>query len=621
MPAGDAASTDTVLLPNRVLWTTSRVVGFPDPPPPYQVERVYPQLAFLKPLAVGAFPESGLMWVVTHEGGYGGPGRIQCFVDHPDVSTSEILLERPEIIYGAAFHPRFAENGYLFIGCNGQSEFLGKKATRVLRFTLERAPPFRCDPESARLIIEWPSNGHNGGDLTFGPDGMLYVSAGDGTSDSDPKLAGQDVTTLHGAIIRIDVDHPAGGQPYSVPADNPFVETPGARPEIWAYGLRNPWRMTFDRQTGQLWAGDNGQDLRETVHLVRRGQNYGWSVMEGSHPFQLERPRGPTPIVPPTIEHPHSEARSLTGGLVYHGDVLPDLDGAYVYGDYATGNIWGARYEGKVPATAHLLSRTSLQITGFGRNSRGDLLIVDHGGGLYRLIPRRPQPDLPPFPRRLSETGLFTSVRDHEPHPGMIPYSVNSPLWSDGADKQRLIGLPGTEKITFHSGKSWEFPNGTVLVKTFALNTTDEAAPAPATRRIETRLLTKQDNEWFGYSYEWHDDQSDATLVEAPGKDREYHVLDAAAGAALTQKWRFPSRSECMVCHTRAARFILGLNVPQMNKVHRYGVVDANQLEALEHWDVFQNPGSNDDAGSFGNTTPEFTLPQPPEELPRLVNP
>src|SRR3989454_10256494 len=151
---------------------------------------------------------------------------------------------------------------------------------------------------------------------------------------------------LLGGVLRIDVDLTEGTQSYSVPKDNPFVGRINARPEIWAYGLRNPWRMTIDGQTGQIWAGNNGQDLWETAHLVKRGENYGWSVYEGSHPFYLNRKLGPPPAVLPTIEHHHAEARSLTGGVVYYGDASPDLNGVYVYGDYSSGTIWGARHDG-----------------------------------------------------------------------------------------------------------------------------------------------------------------------------------------------------------------------------------------------------------------------------------
>ena len=191
---------------------------------------------------------------------------------------------------------------------------------------MNRQPPYDCDPNSELILLEWLSNNHNGGDLAFGPDGYLYIPAGDGAMDSDTNLTGlpgsydrdpkgQDLSNLPATIMRIDVDRPEAERPYSIPSDNPFIHLEGARPEIWVYGIRNPWRITFDRETGHLWAGNVGQDRWEMIHLVRRGDNYGWSLYEGSHPFFLNRKQGPTPIVEPTVEHPHSEARSITGAL------------------------------------------------------------------------------------------------------------------------------------------------------------------------------------------------------------------------------------------------------------------------------------------------------------------
>ncbi len=180
-----------------------------------------------------------------------------------------------------------------------------------------------CRTETQTAIIEWESNGHNGGEMAFGPDGMLYISSGDGTSDSDTDNTGQDIRDLTSGIVRIDVEHPADGKQYRIPDDNPFLTIPDARGELWAYGFRNPWRLCFDGRTGDLWVGDIGQDIWEMVHVVQRGGNYGWSVMEGSHPFHPLRQPGPTPISPPTIEHHHSESRSITGGLVYYGPQLP----------------------------------------------------------------------------------------------------------------------------------------------------------------------------------------------------------------------------------------------------------------------------------------------------------
>ncbi len=240
------------------------------------------------------------------------------------------------------------------------------------------------DPASEHVILEWRSGGHDGGGIAFGHDGMLYISTGDGTSDSDKWLSGQTLDDLLGSVLRIDIRDSTPEKPYVIPPDNPFVDLPNARPELFAYGLRNPWRLTVDALTGQVWVGNNGQDLWETVHLVRPGENYGWSVYEGSHPFYINRKLGPHPLTLPTAEHPHSEARSITGGVVYHGAKWPDLRGHYIYGDYETGKIWGIKHDGEQVVSHRELADTSLAIAGFATTNTGELLVVDH---CQRLLP------------------------------------------------------------------------------------------------------------------------------------------------------------------------------------------------------------------------------------------
>jgi uncharacterized repeat protein (TIGR03806 family) len=586
----------------RVLWTHSHVVGSPNPPPPYRVKRAFPKLTFNQPLSVITEPGANDLLVTSHDGGYEGPGRIVRLKNQPDADKTEPFLELNRIVYGIAFHPDYAKNRTIYVGSNGPDGDKDKK-DRVSRFTVEDKPPYRCDPKSEVVILEWESNGHNGGDVGFGPDGFLYVTSGDGTSDSDGDLRGQELTHLTAKVLRLDVDHPTNGMAYSVPKDNPFVDRKGVRPETWAYGFRNPWRMTFDRKTGRLWVGQNGQDLWEQAYVVHKGDNCGWSVNEGSHPFQPERVRGPDPIVMPAIEHHHSVFRSLTGGVVYYGKKYPDLDGAYIYGDYSTGAIWGARHDGTKTLSDVALADSRLQIVGFGIDPAGELLIVDHAGGLYTLEPTPIEQPKPPFPTKLSETGLFTSVKGHQVDPGLIPYDVNAPLWSDGASKERFIALPGDGQIEFTTSRGWNFPEGAVLVKTFSLDLLK--GDASSRRRIETRLFTKQNGQWQGYSYLWNDAQTDAELVPAAGLDRVYEIGDLdKPGGPRKQTWHYPSRAECLVCHSRAANWVLGLTEMQMNKVHDYGGVKDEQLRTLEHLGVFK-----------------VKLAKPPNEYPRLADP
>jgi uncharacterized repeat protein (TIGR03806 family) len=623
----------------RIPLTTSKVVGSPEPPPPYRVRRVYPDLKISYPIHVVHQPGSDRLIAIGEASPYGAV-KILRFKDDPKVRDFETLLSLDGVAYDIKFHPDFKNNGYLYVGLN--SPLSGDKParkTRVIRYTMSRTPPFTFDPKSATTIIEWASDGHNGGALAFGHDGMLYVTSGDGTSDSDTNIRGQDMTRLTAKVLRIDVDHP--GKPegkgprknYSVPKDNPFVGMKDIRPETWAYGLRNPWRMSTDAKTGHIWVGQNGQDLWEQAFLIQKGANYGWSITEGSHPFYLNRKRGPTPIVLPTVEHPHSEFRSLTGGIVYYGKKYPELRGVYLYGDYSTGKIWGIRHDGKRARWHKELATPRLQITGFGTDSRGEILICDHhaadkGGGLYTLEPTPKSKKPSTFPKTLSASGLFKSVKGHVMEPALIPYSVNAPLWSDGAHKERFLALPDAgAKIDFPAQRGWALPDKTVLVKSFALEM-EEGNPA-SRRWIETRFLTNQEGEWFGYSYVWNDDQTEGTLVEAKGLDRDFTIKvpktrDHSAGVRK-QTWHYPSRTECMVCHSRAANFVLGLSDLQMNKLHKYGQVLDNQLRVLEHLGILRvnyaaaaRNKIRDEARARGMTEPqidEYLKKQPESRL------
>ncbi len=600
----------------RVPWTTSRVKGSPEPPAAYRTEAAFPKVRFSEPLDVAFVPGANRLAVAQRR------GKIYTFVNDSRTDKADLLLDVQKNVYAIAFHPQFATHPYLYVTYILDSEKELPAGTHLSRFEVSRADPPRCDPASEKLILTWPSGGHNAGCLKFGPDGYLYVATGDGSGIADQLHTGQDVRDLLSSILRIDVDHPETGKGYAVPKDNPFVNLPGARPEIWAYGVRQPWKMSFDRATGALWAGEVGQDLWESVLKIEKGGNYGWSVMEGSHPFRPERKKGPTPILKPVVEHPHSDFRSITGGYVYHGKRLPKLAGAYVYGDFDTGRVWDLRLEGKKVAEHRELARTNHRIVSFGEDEAGEIYYLDFvGGQLHRLVPAPQTAPTAPFPRKLSETGLFSSTKDHKPAPGLIPYAVNAALWSDGAYKERFLAIPGDGKIEFDAieypqpspgaPRGWRFPDGTVLVKTFAREM-ERGNPA-SRRRLETRLLHFQymggteeygDQYWRGYTYVWNDEQTDAELADAAGLDRTFTIKDPGApGGERKQTWHFPSRAECTLCHTMAAKYALGVNTLQMNRDFDYGSRVANQLRTLEHLGVFTKP-----------------LPRPPEELPRLVD-
>src|SRR5262245_62112471 len=275
-----AESNKRIGIQKRVSLTTSKVVGSPDPLLPYRPVRAFPQLKLTYPIALDRVPGTDTLLIIAQGRSYGAT-TIYKIQDDPAVTMAEPLLETPGggTAYGICFHPKFAENGYLYIGWNGSLNKENKepKKTCATRYTFDREKR-TIDPQSELHIISWESDGHNGGDVEFGADGMFYITSGDGTSDSDTNLRGQDLTKYTAKLLRIDVDHPADGQSYSVPRDNPFLGQKDVVPETWAYGFRNPWRLTVDPKTGHVWVGNNGQDIWEQIFFVRTGDNFGWSV-------------------------------------------------------------------------------------------------------------------------------------------------------------------------------------------------------------------------------------------------------------------------------------------------------------------------------------------------------
>lgn len=575
-------------LNERVPFTTSRVKGYPEPPLPYKTERAFPQLNIFQPIGIEPEPGTGNIWITQHIGSWTGGSKFLRVQNSDDVAKTEEVLSFPtELAYALAFHPNYQQNGYVYVFLNDKKGPVVHD--RIWRFTIDRKPPYGLVENSKLEIIAWPSNGHDGGGIHFGPkDGYLYASTGDGSSDSDTYGSGQDIGDLPGSVIRIDVDHPAPGSAYSVPSDNPFIGFPGARPELWAYGLRNPWKMDFDEKTGQLWVGANGQDLWETVHLIEKGSNQGWPIYEGSHPFHLDRPRGPTPPVKPAAEHHHVEARSLTGGVVYTGTKLPELTGAYIYGDFSTGKVWGIRHDGKKVTFQKELVDTPFAVTGFGNDPKGDLWVIDHAGGIYRIVPNDQSQAPSTFPKKLSQTGLFADIKTHKLAPGIVPYAPAAPFWSDGAIKVRAVGVPDLQSIDTKSDR-WEAPDGTVTIKSFQL---ELKSGDPSSRKyIETRVMVRQEKEWTGYSYLWNDDQTDADLVDKDGQDKSFQIADKSDPRGYRdQVWHYPSRTECMVCHSRAANFVLGFNRLQLDSEFEYpGGKKDNQLRSLYHVGILKN--------------------------------
>ena len=298
-----------------------------------------------------------------------------------DISDRVRRQGNEEGLLGLAFHPDYAANGRFFVYYSASSP----RRTVLSRFQVS-GDQSRADAASEAIVleVEQPFSNHNGGMIAFGPDGLLYVAVGDGGAGGDPRGNGQNVATLLGSLLRIDVDSPTGGLGYAIPDGNPFPGG-GARGEIWAYGLRNPWRFSFDRASGDLWLADVGQREREEIDLVRRGGNYGWNVMEGADCFEPSRNCRREGLELPVWDYDHSLGCSVTGGYVYRGQAIPWLQGAYVYGDFCSGFVWGLRYDGARVTEHALLLDSGLNISSFGEDDAGELYVTAFDGVVYRI--------------------------------------------------------------------------------------------------------------------------------------------------------------------------------------------------------------------------------------------
>jgi putative heme-binding domain-containing protein len=587
----------------RQPWTASRLQGSPVAPEPYRLVRAFPRIRFEKPTCVELVPGTNRL-LVTEIG-----GKIFTFPTEADVSRGDLvvdllkllpadLAQRGVSLFDAEFHPNFRDNRHLFVsyvhpGDGGH--------TRLSRFTLDGKMPPRAVPGSEQVILTWPSGGHNGGCLEFGTDGCLYISTGDGSGPNPPDglTTGQTVTDLLGAVLRIDVDHPSRERAYSIPADNPFVNLKGARGEVWSYGLRNPWKFGVDPGSGAIFAADNGWESWELIHRIVRGGNSGWPVMEGRASLRSEVPVGPTPILPPVKDHPHTEANSVIGGPIYRGEKLPGLVGSFVYGDYITGTIWAIRPDQDDSYSHMTLVDTDQRIVAFTQGSEGEIFVLDYdlSGEIYELLPSDVKDTSAAFPRRLSQTGLFASVKTIEPAPGVVPYAVQVEPWMDGAIAQRWVAIPGDGLVRLAEGKDKPavYPEGTVLVKHLSLPGGQGQEPIP----VETQILHFERGTWRPYSYLWDDSGEDARLVEPIGADRHLRELQPSAGESLADRtWHVSAINECKLCHNAESGYVLGFVPNQLQRLVSHGAAPgAEQWSLLAAQGVLQKqspPPAND---------------------------
>jgi glucose/arabinose dehydrogenase len=583
----------------------------------------------------------GTIQIVTFGPGTGAPTKLATpFLDVRNISGvgtgtgTNFLQDGESGLLGLAFHPAYATNRTFFIFYT--LNVGGLRHQRVARLQTSATNPNLADVAThAPLLTQRDeASNHNGGDLQFGPDDYLYVAVGDEGNANDSLNNSRWLNRdFFSGILRLDVNRLNVGQPggsvepnahpainldpangnrarYAIPPDNPLLaagilgtlgplgtgayQTNGVllnlpaaslRTEFALYGLRNPWRMSFDRPTGRLFIADVGQGAREEINLVTSlGRSFGWPFREGAIAFSSAPSPVPAAATYPRQEPIHDYDRtvgsSITGGIVYRGTRLTELFEDYVFADYGSGRVFALRHSGAT-WTRRTLVNSGASIAGIGPDPRnGDSLFANINTGVVQRLARSGTTGTAP-PATLSATGAFANLATLAPAAGVVPYEINHPFWSDHALKRRWFAPPrsvaSVATATYAAEGAWTFPTGMVWVKHFDLEST-RGDPATA-RRLETRFIVKTATGAYGLSYRWRADQSDADLVAEEGADVDYSVV--VNGLSQTQRWRFPSRNECRTCHTPAAGHALSFNTRQLNRPRTYGSLSDNQLNHL----------------------------------------
>lgn len=549
------------------------------------LQKQWEGLTFTKPVYVTQAPGDDATWYVVEQGDSGVKGRVRKFAatatsnaDVSDFISIDVAGGGEAGLLGFAFHPNWQTNHDAYLSYTrpvkgGDPSPICTSARAsvftsvIARFHSTDGTTLNQGPDEI-LKVGQPFANHNGGNIQFGKDGMLYIGLGDGGDSNDTCGAGQNPNSLLGKMLRLD------------------ISTAAPQPEIWASGMRNPWRWSFDRDTGEMWVGDVGQNNWEEIDKVVQGGNYGWNTCEGFHRRGSNQLCATPGLADPIVDHTRDEASSITGGYVYRGGAIPTLAGSYVYGDFAMGTIWALKPDGNSKPVPRKIASVSGGLASFGQGNDGELYVVEYSGQISKLVPTG-LPVTGTFPERLSETGCVDPNDPTKPASGLIPYNVTSPLWSDGAAKERFIAIPDDKTIEIGADGDWDLPIGAVAVKNFIVDD----------KRVETRLFMRHaDGDWAGYTYEWNDAGTDATLL----------LASKAKPLPNGTTWTYPSREQCLQCHSRAAGGTLGLETAQLNRDAVYSSTNrlSNQLATLDHIGAFSTP-----------------LAQPPADLPRLVDP
>ena len=563
-----------------------------DPPNDAEVtlERVFPDMAWggqdLTVLAQA--PNNPDAWFFATR-----QGVIGRFDNYSSASTYLTLLDiRNEVVVvndggliQMVFHPDYPADRRIFVSYSVAAADRTSTSDTVVSSFEVSADDASIDRHSETQLIRQPRGRyHQGGFMAFAQDGTLLLAFGDGTEQGDPTGRAQDLTDMRGKVLRVDVD---SGSPYGIPGDNPFIADQSALDEIYALGLRNPYRGDIDSETGKVYIADVGFNAREEVSEILSGANLGWNIKEGTRcNSQRYGSCADTSLVDPLVEYSHNSGNcSIIGGYFYRGQAIPELQGRFLFADFCTSKISAVEFDDNGnPFEFSLLPGGSGlgMINTFARDYRGELYAVTRSR-IYKILPAGMSPPQTGPATRLSETGCFDSANPGIPAAGLIPYDLNAPLWSDGAAKRRWLALPDGHTIGLAADGDFKFPVGTVLAKEFAI----DGAP------VETRLLMKDSTGiWTGYSYEWIGDDA--------------HLLPAGKQKTLPNGliWKYPDRGECLRCHTEDAKFALGPEIGQLNGDLLYEQSNriSNQLATMEHIGLINNG-----------------LPVTPDELPALA--
>lgn len=609
-------------------------------PGAYTSENALGSLTFSNPICIRSLPGVTNVLFVVERGGSLQRVNMDTHTkstflnlsDYLSTAGTPISTSSESGFLSAAFHPNYNQNGLFFLFYSFRHTTNGELHQRVARMQASGTPGNYNAATSANTATHTPlisqrdeAGNHNGGDIHFGPDGYLYISTGDEGAQEDGSDNGRHINRdFLGGIARIDVDLKPGSLTpnlhsqtnstsfpsavhagtYTIPPDNPYIglttwngftfAANTVRTEWWSHGYRNPWRMSFDAPTERLFVADVGQDNWEEVSIVTRGANGGWSWREGAQtitpavaPFTA--PSGWTSLAP-IYDYPHSgtpssvttqfRGNSITGGVVCRGTRLSELAGQYIFGDHITGRIWAIRDTGVARWTPSLLfTETANVVSAFGQDPRnGDVLYCSlTGTGQVKRIVRSFSGGTPP-PATLSATGAFSSLATLTPNAGIVACEPNVSFWSDHAQKRRWFSIPAlASKMTYAANGQWSFPAGQVWIKHFDIET-ERGNPATK-RRLETRFLVKNSAGAYGITYKWRADGSNADLVGDGGLDEVLSIVDN--GTPVNQTWRYPSRADCMTCHTPQTGFALSFNTRQLNRDYLFGAVSQNQITAL----------------------------------------